>query len=123
MVSKTISGPGGVAEEKSAHPAAGTLTRSGHAKESFWTEYNSTLEKLGVTGRESKYYVQWAQRFERFINGMAFDQVTPEIVQGFLADAKEQDWTPTQPTLNSHSERIPRSLAPGVASDYKDSFP
>ena len=90
MVPKTISGPGGVAEEKSAHPAAGT--RSGHAKESFWTEYNSTLEKLGITGPKSKYYVQWAQRFERFIKGMAFDQVTPDIVQGFLADAKEQDW-------------------------------
>jgi len=81
---------GSVAEEKPAYPAAGT--RSGHSKESFWTEYNNTLEKLGVTGPESKYYVQWAQRFERFINGMAFDQVTPEIVQGFLADAKEQDW-------------------------------
>jgi hypothetical protein len=33
--------------------------------------------------------------------------------------------TATHPSygVESHSERIPRSLAPGLASDYKDSLP
>jgi integron integrase len=61
-------------------------------KESFWTEYNTLLGKLGVPESNSKYYVGWAQRFERFIKGLPFNRVTPEIVQGFLSDLKNEHW-------------------------------
>jgi integron integrase len=72
-----------------------TRSKDGFAvpvKNSFWTEYNGILQKLGVPEANSKYYVNWIRRFERFINGLPFDQVTPDIVQAFLADLKNEAW-------------------------------
>ena len=61
-------------------------------KSSFWTEYNATILKLGISESKSNYFIDPVRRFERFINGLSFDQVSPDIVQTFLAELKNESW-------------------------------
>jgi integron integrase len=60
--------------------------------DSFWTEYAVTLRKLDIPEAQCNYFVDWVKRFERFINGLSFDQVTPEIAQSFLGELKKENW-------------------------------
>lgn len=86
------SGKASASTEPKPSPAKAGEKFGTPVKESFWKEYTTLLGKLGIPEANSKYYVGWARRFERFINGLPFDQATPEIVQGFLSDLKNERW-------------------------------
>jgi integron integrase len=63
---------------------------------SFWTDYSATLQKLRVPESKSKFYVVWVKKFERFLDGLTFEQASPDIVRAFLDDLKNdgrtEDW-------------------------------
>jgi len=46
------------------------------------------LNKLGISEPKSKFYLFWIRRFEKFLNGIAFNEATREMVEGYLLDLK-----------------------------------
>jgi hypothetical protein len=44
------------------------------ASPAFWTEYKAVLTKLNVPEKKVNFYLGWAQRFERFMNGVPFQE-------------------------------------------------
>jgi integron integrase len=63
---------------------------------SFWTEYKAVLTKLSVPEKKVNFYTGWAQRFERFLNGLPLQEATVEMVKAFLTDIAQdehiKDW-------------------------------
>ncbi len=52
----------------------------------FWTEYKTTLVNLCIPEKKSNFYVAWAKRFERFLNGVPVMQASLDMIKAFLAD-------------------------------------
>ena len=70
----------------------------------FWTEYNNTINKLGIPVENGKYYANWAKRFQRFLSGVPFEQASPQMVHAFLSDLqKEEGVKPWQVAQARHS--------------------
>jgi integron integrase len=61
------------------------------ASPAFWTEYKDVLTKLNVTEKKVNFYLGWAQRFERFLNGMPLREATLDMVKAFLADMENDE--------------------------------
>ncbi len=57
-----------------------------HDSNPLWTGYSLTLQKLHIPEANSKFYVVWGRRFEKFLNGVPVTQATLEMVESFLAD-------------------------------------
>ncbi|MGA2508015.1 MAG: integron integrase [Chitinispirillaceae bacterium] len=57
----------------------------------FWTEYKAILTKLSVPEKKVNFYTGWAQRFERFLNGLPLQEATVEMVKAFLADLAQDE--------------------------------
>ena len=58
----------------------------------FWTEYNDTIKKLGIPDENGKYYANWVKRFQRFLNGVALEQASSQMVYAYLSELqKDQD--------------------------------
>jgi integron integrase len=56
------------------------------ASAAFWTEYKAVITKLRVPEKKVNFYLYWAQMFERFLNGVRFEDATIDMVRAFLAD-------------------------------------
>jgi integron integrase len=67
-----------------------------HVSSTFWAEYNDTLKKLRIPEVNSKFYIVWVKRFERFLNGLPVRQASPDMIHGFLSDLANdehvKDW-------------------------------
>jgi hypothetical protein len=66
------------------------------ASAAFWTEYKAVLIKLNVPEKKVNFYVNWVQRFERFLNGLPLQEARVEMIVAFLADMDNderfQEW-------------------------------
>jgi integron integrase len=67
-----------------------------HVSNTFWSEYNDTLKKLRIPEVNSKFYIVWVKKFERFLNGLPINQAAPEMIHAFLTDLANderiKDW-------------------------------
>jgi hypothetical protein len=49
-----------------------------------WADYIDTLNKLGIPEEKVNFYLMWAKRYVRFLNGLAIDQASTDIIQAFI---------------------------------------
>jgi integron integrase len=67
-----------------------------HVFNTFWAEYNDTLKKLRIPEVNSKFYIVWVKKFERFLNGLPIRQASPDMIHAFLSDLANderiKDW-------------------------------
>jgi integron integrase len=66
------------------------------ATNALFADFTATLQKLRIPELKSKYYVSWVKRFGRFLNGLPFEQASPEMVDAFGVDLASdpliQEW-------------------------------
>ncbi len=57
----------------------------------FWSEYNDTLNKLGIPVEKGKFYVVWGKRFQRFLNGVPLEQASSQMVNAYLSELEKEN--------------------------------
>jgi hypothetical protein len=59
-------------------------------------DYIDTLNKLGIPEEKVNFYLMWAKRYVRFLNGLPIDQASSDMKQAFLLDlgrdGRIRDW-------------------------------
>ena len=67
-----------------------------HVSDTFWATYNDTLKKLCIPEVNSKFYIVWVKKFDRFLNGLPMNQASPDMIHAFLTDLSNderiKDW-------------------------------
>jgi integron integrase len=52
----------------------------------LWADYIDTLNKLGIPDEKVNFYLMWAKRYIRFLNGLPVDQASSDMVKAFFLD-------------------------------------